>query len=150
MDTPPIKGTSSTVMRALVCGISGQDGAYLARYLLEKGYEVTGTSRDAGSNPFAGLTTLGVHDRVKLVSMTLDDFDSVLRILDRTRPDEIYNLAGQSSAAVSFEQPIETFESIAVGTLNLLEAIRVRRTSGEAVQRRLVRLLWRYRRRCSR
>src|SRR5712692_1883590 len=115
---------SSAMKRALICGISGQDGAYLSELLLEKGYEVTGTSRDASTHPFEGLKTLGVRDRVKLVSMTLSDFRSVLQVLDRTRPDEIYNLAGQSSPALSFEQPIETFESIAVGTLNLLEAIR--------------------------
>jgi GDPmannose 4,6-dehydratase len=110
--------------RALICGISGQDGAYLARLLLDKGYEVIGTSRDAESNSFKGLATLGIRDRVKLVSMALNDFRSVLQVLDRIRPNEIYNLAGQSSPALSFDQPIETFESIAVGTLNLLEAIR--------------------------
>jgi GDPmannose 4,6-dehydratase len=112
------------VKRALICGISGQDGAYLAQLLLEKGYEVIGTSRDAAAQPFHGLELLGVRSRVTLVSMTLTDFRSVLQVLVRTRPDEIYNLAGQSSPALSFEQPIETFESIAVGTLNLLEAIR--------------------------
>ncbi len=110
--------------KALICGISGQDGAYLTKLLLDKGYEVTGTSRDAGTHPFGGLEKLGVRDRVKLISMTLNDFRSVLQVLDRTKPDEIYNLAGQSSPGLSFEQPIETFDSIAVGTLNLLEAIR--------------------------
>ena len=73
--------------RALICGISGQDGAYLSELLLEKGYEVTGTSRDASTHTFEGLKTLGVRDRVKLVSMTLNDFRSVLQVLDRTRPD---------------------------------------------------------------
>lgn len=110
--------------RALICGISGQDGAYLTKHLLTKGYEVIGTSRDAATRPFDGLNALGIQDRVRLVSMTLSDFRSVLQVLDRTRPEEIYNLAGQSSPALSFEQPIETFESITVGTLNLLEAIR--------------------------
>ena len=119
---PPSR--SGALKRALVCGISGQDGAYLSRLLLDKGYEVAGSSRDAGTNAFEGLNTLGVRDRLQLVSMTLGDFRSVLQVLERIKPDEIYNLAGQSSPALSFEQPIETFESIAVGTLNLLEAIR--------------------------
>jgi GDPmannose 4,6-dehydratase len=112
------------VKKALICGISGQDGAYLTKLLLDKGYAVTGTSRDAGTHSFGGLEKLGVRDRVKLISMTLNDFRSVLQVLDREKPDEIYNLAGQSSPGLSFEQPIETFESIAVGVLNLLEAIR--------------------------
>ena len=110
--------------RALICGISGQDGAYLAQLLLGKGYEVAGTSRDASTHPFPGLQALGIRERVQLTSMSLVDFRSVLQVLSRVKPEEIYNLAGQSSPALSFEQPIETFESIAVGTLNLLEAIR--------------------------
>jgi GDPmannose 4,6-dehydratase len=110
--------------RALICGISGQDGAYLAQLLLDKGYEVSGTSRDVESNRFSNLQVMGLRARVKLISVSLGDFRSVLHALDLSQPDEIYNLAGQSSIAVSFEQPIETFESIAVGTLNLLEAIR--------------------------
>ncbi len=111
-------------MRALICGISGQDGAYLARLLLDKGYEVFGTSRDAQIGGFANLMRLGVRDRVRLESMAANDFRSVLNVLHRTDPQEIYNLAGQSSVGLSFEQPVETLESIAVGTINLLEAIR--------------------------
>ena len=111
-------------MRALICGISGQDGAYLARLLLNKGYEVCGTSRDAQIGGFANLVRLGVRDRVHLESMAANDFRSVLNVLRRTDPQEIYNLAGQSSVGLSFEQPVETLESIAIGTINLLEAIR--------------------------
>jgi len=111
-------------MRALICGISGQDGAYLARLLLDKGYEVFGTSRDAQVGGFANLVRLGVRDRVSLESMATNDFRSVLTVLRRTEPDEIYNMAGQSSVGLSFEQPVETLESISVGTVNLLEAIR--------------------------
>ncbi|ORB72135.1 GDP-mannose 4,6-dehydratase [Mycobacterium scrofulaceum] len=111
-------------MRALVCGISGQDGAYLARLLLAKGYEVFGTSRDAQVSSFANLVRLGIRDDVHLESMAANDFRSVLNVLRRTDPEEIYNLAGQSSVGLSFEQPVETLESIAVGTVNLLEAIR--------------------------
>jgi GDPmannose 4,6-dehydratase len=111
-------------MRALICGISGQDGAYLARLLLDKGYEVFGTSRDAEVGGFANLVRLGIRDRVHLESMVPNDFRSVLNVLHRTDPGEIYNLAGQSSVGLSFEQPVETLESIGVGTINLLEAIR--------------------------
>lgn len=110
--------------RALICGISGQDGAYLARILLEKGYEVWGTSRDAQASTFGNLLRLGILDRVKTVSMAANDFRSVLQAISHSEPDEIYNLAGQSSVGLSFEQPAETLESIATGTLNLLEAIR--------------------------
>ena len=109
---------------ALISGISGQDGAYLASYLLDKGYQVIGTSRDAQISSFANLTRLGIKDRVALVSMALTDFRSVLQVLSVTKPDEIYNLAGQSSVALSFEQPVETLESLTIGTLNLLEAVR--------------------------
>lgn len=110
--------------KALICGISGQDGAYLARFLLNKGYEVSGTSRDAQVASFANLIRLGIRDKVNLESMSLTDFRSVLQVLMKTEPDEIYNLAGQSSVGLSFQQPVETLESVSVGTLNLLEAIR--------------------------
>lgn len=109
---------------ALICGISGQDGSYLARLLLDRGYEVCGTSRDAQMSSFRNLTHLGIRDRVKLDSMSLTDFRSVLQVLVKVQPDEVYNLAGQSSVGLSFDQPVETLDSIAVGTLNLLEAIR--------------------------
>lgn len=110
--------------KALICGISGQDGAYLAQLLLEKGYEVTGTSRDAQMSSFKNLHRLGIREQVKLTSMSLTDFRSVLQVINKTQPDEIYNLAGQSSVGLSFEQPVETLDSIATGTLNILEAIR--------------------------
>ena len=111
-------------MRALICGIGGQDGAYLARFLLNKGYEVFGTSRDAQLSAFANLDAVGVSDRVTLCSMSLVDFRSVLSVIAKVRPDEIYNLSGQSSVGLSFDQPVETFESVAVATVNLLEVIR--------------------------
>lgn len=110
--------------KALICGISGQDGAYLAQLLLDKGYEVFGTSRDAQINAFHNLARLGIRDRVRLESMSLNDFRSVLQALAKVKPDEVYNLAGQSSVGLSFQQPVETLESIALGALNLLEAIR--------------------------
>lgn len=110
--------------KALICGISGQDGPYLARLLLEKRYEVYGTSRDAQASPFANLTNLGIHDHIHLLSMAVNDFGSVLQVLNQVQPDELYNLAGQSSVGLSFDQPLETMDSIGIGTLNLLEAIR--------------------------
>jgi GDPmannose 4,6-dehydratase len=110
--------------RALICEVSGQDGAYLAEFLLNKGYEVWGTSRDAQVSAFTNLALLGIRGRVKTISMASNDFRSVLQAISTCNPDEIYNLAGQSSVGLSFEQPAETLESIATGTLNLLEAIR--------------------------
>ncbi|MEB3337226.1 MAG: GDP-mannose 4,6-dehydratase, partial [Leptolyngbyaceae bacterium] len=110
--------------KALICGVSGQDGAYLADLLLKKGYVVCGTSRDAQMSSFQNLARLGIRDQVKLESVALNDFRSVLQVLAKIQPDEVYNLAGQSSVGLSFEQPVETLESLATGTLNLLEAIR--------------------------
>lgn len=110
--------------KALIFGISGQDGAYLAKLLLEKGYQVAGTSRDAQMASLRNLDRLGIRERVTLSSVTLTDFRSVLTVLTKVAPDEIYHLAGQSSVGLSFEQPVETFMSIGVGTLNLLEAVR--------------------------
>jgi len=110
--------------KALICGISGQDGAYLAQLLLNQGYTICGTSRDAQISSFQNLLHLAIRNQVKLESMALNDFRSVLQVLTKIQPDEIYNLAGQSSVGLSFEQPVETLESITTGTLNLLEAIR--------------------------
>lgn len=110
--------------KALICGATGQDGAYLSKFLLDKGYEVFGTSRDSQMSTFQNLKALGIHDSIKMESMSLNDFRSVLQVLMKTEPDEIYNLAGQSSVGLSFQQPVETLESISVGALNLLEAIR--------------------------
>lgn len=109
---------------ALICGVGGQDGAYLAQLLLSKGYKVCGTSRDAQGSSFRNLVRLGIQDQVKTFSMSLNDFRSVLQIIHKVEPDEIYNLAGQTSVGLSFELPVETTESITLGTLNLLEAIR--------------------------
>ncbi|MGB9150209.1 MAG: GDP-mannose 4,6-dehydratase [Burkholderiales bacterium] len=111
-------------VKALICGVSGQDGAYLSKLLLEKGYEVYGSSRDAQTSSFQNLARLGIKDRIQLVSVAVNDFRSVLQAIMKIEPDEIYNLAGQSSVGLSFEQPVETMESISIATINLLEAIR--------------------------
>lgn len=113
---------------ALIFGVSGQDGAYLARLLLDKGYEVHGASRDPDNNGFAGLRGLGIFERVRMHSACPTDLSNVLRILDLTLPDEIYNLSGQSSVALSFSQPLPTIDSIMTGTVNILEAMRELKT----------------------
>ena len=110
--------------RALICGVTGQDGTYLSQLLLGKGYEVVGTSRDASINTSCNLKRLGILERVKVVSMAPNDFRSVLQVLKSEAPDEIYNLSGQSSVGLSFEQPVETFQSVTLAALNLLEAMR--------------------------
>jgi len=114
----------NTQKTALILGVSGQDGAYLAKFLLANGYRVVGASRDAQMSSFANLKHLGIYDRVELESVSLNDFRSVLQVLKKVQPGEVYNLAGQTSVGLSFDQPVESFESISIGTLNLLEAIR--------------------------
>jgi GDPmannose 4,6-dehydratase len=125
MPSPGPSHPPSSRKQALICGISGQDGAYLAAHLLDRGYAVVGTSRDAQASRFTGLERLGIRDRVKLDSMSLVDFRSTMQTIARHQPDEVYNLAGQTSVGLSFDQPVETFESIVVGTVNILEAIRM-------------------------
>ena len=110
--------------KALICGVSGQDGTYLASLLLQKGYQVFGGSRDAQASSFENLKRLHLFENINIVSINLTDFRSVFQTIKKIKPDEIYNLAGQSSVALSFEQPVETMESISIGTLNILEAIR--------------------------
>ena len=113
-----------TVKKALIAGITGQDGAYLASHLLSLGYTVVGTSRDSSSCNSSRLERLSIQRDVELVSLAPNDFRSVLKTLTSIVPDEIYNLAGQTSVGLSFEQPVECMESIAGGTLNFLEALR--------------------------
>jgi GDPmannose 4,6-dehydratase len=109
---------------ALIAGITGQDGAYLARHLLKAGYRVVGSSRDSQSCDTSRLQRLGIREDVELISLAPNDFRSVLKALSSVTPDEIYNLAGQTSVGLSFDQPVECMESIAAGTLNFLEVLR--------------------------
>lgn len=109
---------------ALICGISGQDGSLLARHLLSLGYRVAGTSRDGDMMRATNLDRLGIRDAVSIHSMATADFRSIIQTLDRLEIDELYNLSGQSSVGLSFDQPVETMDSIAGATLTLLEAIR--------------------------
>ena len=109
---------------ALIFGISGQDGAHLAELLISKGYVVHGTSRDAEINEFSSLKELGIKDDIKFHSVSLTDFKNTLEVIEKVSPKEIYNLAGQSSVGLSFEQPLQTLESIVIATINILESIR--------------------------
>jgi GDPmannose 4,6-dehydratase len=120
----PEKSNVQEKKRALIVGVAGQDGAYLAKLLLEKNYEVWGTSRDAQLSLFGGLSHLGIFEKINKISMSTIDFRSVLQTIIKVNPDEIYNLSGQSSVGLSFEQPVETTESISLSVLNMLEAIR--------------------------
>lgn len=109
---------------ALILGVTGQDGAYLSRLLLGLNYRVFGSSRDAQMANTSRLDRLGIAEDVRMVSLAPNDFRSVLKVVSAVCPDEIYNLSGQTSVGLSFEQPVECMESIAGGTLNLLEVIR--------------------------
>jgi GDPmannose 4,6-dehydratase len=116
-----------TTKRALITGITGQDGAYLAQLLLEKGYQVTGTFRRTSSVNFWRIEELGIQDHpsLKLVEFDLTDLGCILRLLQQGNFDEVYNLAAQSFVGVSFEQPVTTASITGLGAVNLLEAIRI-------------------------
>ncbi|MER3444308.1 MAG: GDP-mannose 4,6-dehydratase [Meiothermus sp.] len=110
--------------RALITGITGQDGAYLSRLLLEKGYEVYGTYRRSASVNLWRLEELGVAGDVRLVAFDLLEYSNIRRVLEKVRPDELYNLAAQSFVALSFEQPLYTADVDALGVGRILESIR--------------------------
>ncbi|HHD11197.1 MAG TPA: GDP-mannose 4,6-dehydratase [Deltaproteobacteria bacterium] len=109
---------------ALITGIRGQDGAYLAKLLLEKGYRVYGADRRSSDAGNWRLKELGIEQDVEVVYMDLLELTNIMRTVERVKPDEVYNLAAQSFVGVSFEQPILTSEVDAMGVLRLLEAIR--------------------------
>ena len=113
--------------RALITGITGQDGAYLAQLLLEKGYEVYGLMRRSASSDVIGerLRWLGILDQVRLVDGNLTDLSSLVRILRDVEPDEVYNLAAQSFVKSSWNQPILTGLVTGLGAVNMLEAVRL-------------------------
>ncbi len=113
--------------KAIVTGITGQDGAYLAQLLLEKGYKVYGTYRRTSSVNFWRIEELGIdqHPNLQLIEYDLTDLSSSIRLLHTTEATEVYNLAAQSFVGVSFDQPVTTAEITGVGAVNLLEAIRI-------------------------
>ena len=110
--------------RALITGVNGQDGAYLAKYLLEKGYSVIGAVRRTSSNDVNRLIELGISKAVEYCDLELLEFSKVMRVVDRSKPDEIYNLAAQSFVALSFEEPVYTGDVNALAVTRLLEAVR--------------------------
>ncbi|CAI8831442.1 GDPmannose 4,6-dehydratase [Burkholderia ambifaria] len=118
---------SQTMKVSLITGITGQDGAYLAQLLLEKGYQVYGTYRRTSSVNFWRIEELGIakHPNLHLIEYDLTDLSSSIRLLQTTGATEVYNLAAQSFVGVSFDQPVTTAEITGIGPLNLLEAIRI-------------------------
>lgn len=114
-------------MKAIVTGVTGQDGAYLAELLLSKGYTVYGTYRRTSSVNFWRIEELGIqnHPNLHLVEYDLTDLSSSIRLLESTQATEVYNLAAQSFVGVSFEQPLTTLDITGAGAVNLLEAIRI-------------------------
>lgn len=111
--------------RALITGVTGQDGAYLARFLLDRGYEVHGTSRHPVGTNLANLRALGVLERLQIHPADMELFEETCRVLEQVQPAEVYHLAGPSSVGLSFGQPVGTVMSILQGTINLLEALRL-------------------------
>ena len=120
--------------RALILGVSGQDGAYLARSLLNDGYEVHGSSRDRELANRSKLVGEGIADKIVFHTIVLTDFRSVLQGVSAANPDEIYNLAGQSSVGLSFDAPTETFQGIVEGTMNILEKPAFSKIAGPLLQ----------------
>lgn len=113
--------------KAVITGITGQDGAYLAEYLLSLGYKVYGTYRRTSSVNFWRIDSLGIrdHQNLYLVDYDLTDMSSAIRLINTAQPDEFYNLAAQSFVGTSFSQPIVTSQVTGIGVLNILEAIRI-------------------------
>lgn len=116
-----------SMKRALITGVTGQDGAYLSELLLNKGYEVFGAFRRTSSVNFWRIEELGIiqHPNLKLIEYDLTDFGTNVRLIEKIQPDEVYNLAAQSFVGVSFDQPITTGQITGLGAVNLLEAIRI-------------------------
>ena len=111
-------------MKAIIFGVTGQDGSYLSELLLEKGYEVVGVQRRASTNNTERLTSLLENDRFKLIEGDVTDFISVSGIINDNQPDEVYNLAAQSHVATSFNEPLHTWRVDAEGPFNILESVR--------------------------
>jgi GDPmannose 4,6-dehydratase len=120
--------------KALITGINGQDGSYLAEFLLDKGYQVFGTLKrnSVAENQTARLDN--VYDKIKLFYADLTDLSSLISVIQQTQPDEIYNLAAQSHVRISFDQPIYTAQVTGIGTLNMLEAVRLIKPDAKVYQ----------------
>ena len=120
--------------RALITGINGQDGSYLAEFLLEKGYEVYGTLKRNSVSENQTSRLNNIFDKIKLEYADLTDLSSLIKIIQKIQPDEVYNLAAQSHVKISFDQPVYTAQATGVGTLNLLEAIRLIKPNAKIYQ----------------
>jgi GDPmannose 4,6-dehydratase len=121
--------------RALITGITGQDGAYLAQFLIQKGYQVFGLARRSSSNaPLWRLDYLQITDRVTLVEGDITDLTGLVRVLEAVEPDEVYNLAAQSFVGLSWSQPLLTADVTAIGAHNMLEALRMAAPSARFYQ----------------
>ena len=112
------------IKKALIIGITGQDGSYLANFLIKKGYQVFGTSRDSLTANKINLKRLGIQDEITLLTTSINDFRSLIMSLEISNPSIVFHLAGQTSVGLSFKLPFEAVDSIAISTLNLLEAVR--------------------------
>ena len=111
--------------RALITGITGQDGSYLSQFLIEKGYEVYGAVRRTSSINTGRLSELDILNKINLVAMDLAEITNIQRVIEEIKPDEVYNLAAQSFVQTSFDQPIYTSEIDAIGVTRILETIRM-------------------------
>ncbi len=122
--------------RALITGVTGQDGAYLAKLLLDKGYEVHGLLRRSASAEIIGerLRWMGVHEHVQLHDGDLNDLSSAIRIMHGVKPDEVYNLGAQSFVHASWQQPLLTGAVTGMGAVNMLEAVRIARPEARFYQ----------------
>jgi GDPmannose 4,6-dehydratase len=120
--------------KALIPGINGQDGSYLAEFLLEKGYEVYGTLKRNSVSENQTSRLNNIFDKIKLEYADLTDLSSLIKIIQKIQPDEVYNLAAQSHVKISFDQPVYTAQATGVGTLNLLEAIRLIKPNAKIYQ----------------
>ncbi len=110
---------------ALITGITGQDGAYLAQSLLHKGYRIVGAVRRASTLNLPRLAALELMGQVELSTLDMQDFGSIVRLIEEVKPHEVYNLGGQSSVQASFKQPLYTAQTSGMGTMSLLEALRI-------------------------
>ena len=124
----------SETKTALITGITGQDGAYLAKLLLEKNYRVVGAVRRASTLNLPRLAALNIDHDVELQTLDVQDLANIVRMIETVQPHEIYNLSGQSSPQASFQQPLYTGETSGLGTLRLLEAIRLMNTEARFYQ----------------
>ena len=111
-------------IKSLIFGISGQDGSYLSHFLINKGYDVCGTTRNSGKNNLKNLVKLGILKKVKIIKCNIIDFLKVKKLIKITKPDEIYYLCGKSSVTQSFTNPVDSFKSNTLGLLNILDTVK--------------------------